>query len=69
MYGTEQRCMQSFGGERGMKSLLGSRHKWEDNIKMNLQAGEWGSTDWVDMAEDRDRTQSVVNVVKNHRVP
>jgi len=27
----------------------------EDNNKMDLQEIEWGSLDWVDMAEDRDR--------------
>ena len=46
-----------------------SRHKCEDNNKIDLQAGGWGSTDWVDMAQDRDRSQAVVNVVMNHQVP
>jgi hypothetical protein len=35
---------------------------------MDLQAGAWGSTDWVDLVQDRDRSQAVVNVVMNHQV-
>jgi hypothetical protein len=33
------------------------RHRWEDNIKMDLQEVGWGSMDWIDMAQDRDRWQ------------
>jgi len=35
---------------------LGSpRHKWEDNIKMDLQEVGCGGTDWTELAQDRDR--------------
>jgi hypothetical protein len=40
-----------------------------DNIKMNLQEVGWGGMDWIDMAQDRDRWQTLVNVVMNLRVP
>jgi hypothetical protein len=42
------------------------RHRWEDDIKMDIQEMGWG-IDWIDLAEDKDRV--VVNTVMNLRVP
>ena len=45
------------------------RRRLEDNIKLDLQeVGCWG-TDWIDLAQDRDRWRVLVNVVMNLRVP
>jgi len=52
------------------KRLLGRpRHRWEDNIKMDLQEVGCGGMDWIDLAQDRDRRQALVNVVMNLRAP
>ena len=52
------------------KRLLGRpRHRWEDNIKMDLQEVGWWSMDWIDLAQDRDRLRAFVNVVMNLQVP
>jgi hypothetical protein len=38
-----------------VKKPLGRlRHRWENNIKMDLQEVGWGM-DWIDLARDRDR--------------
>jgi len=52
------------------RSLL-PRHRWNDNIKMHHQEIGWtrGSTDWTDLAQDRDRWQGHVNTVINLPVP
>jgi hypothetical protein len=33
------------------RSLGRPRHRWEDNIKMNLRGVSWGNMDWIDLAE------------------
>jgi hypothetical protein len=30
------------------------RHRWEDNIKMDLGDIEWCGIDWIDLAQNRD---------------
>jgi len=34
----------------GKRPLGRSRHRWDDNIKMDIQEGECGSMDWIDLA-------------------
>jgi hypothetical protein len=54
------------GKPDGKRPLGRPRHRWEDNIKMNLQ--EVG-IDWIELAEDRDRCHALVNALMNLRVP
>ena len=37
------------------------RCRWEDNIKMDLQEVGCGSTDWIELAQDRDRWRILLN--------
>jgi hypothetical protein len=47
-----------------------TRHRWENNIKMDLQEVGWrGGRDWIVMAQGRDRWRVLVNAVMNLRVP
>jgi hypothetical protein len=48
----------------GRRPLGRPKHRWEDNIKMNLEAVGWGM-DWIELAHDRDRWRAVVNAVLN----
>ena len=57
------------GRPEGRRPLGRPRHRWEDNIKMDLQEVGWGGMDWIDMAQDRDRWRVLVNAVINLRVP
>ena len=51
------------------KTLLGRhRRKWEDNIKMDVKAVEFGGMDWIELAQDRDTWRALVNAVMNLRV-
>ena len=45
------------------------RHRWEFNMKMDLQEMEWEGMDCIDLAQGRDRWWTLVNAVMNLRVP
>jgi hypothetical protein len=45
------------------------RHKWMDNIKMDLFEIGWGGVDWIGLAQDRNKWRALVNFVLNLRVP
>jgi hypothetical protein len=52
------------------KRLLGRpRHRWIDNIKMDLLETGLSVVDWVGLAQDRYRWRTLVNAVMNLRVP
>jgi hypothetical protein len=57
------------GRPEGRRPLGRPKHRWEDNIKMDLQEVGWKGVDWIDMAQNRDRWRAVVNVVMNLRFP
>jgi len=57
------------GKPKGKKPLGRPRHRWEDNIKMDLQEVGCGGMDWIELAEDRDRWRALVTAVINLRVP
>ena len=44
-------------------------HRWEDNIKMDLQDMVCGGMDWNNVAQDRDRWRALANAVMKFRVP
>ena len=57
------------GKPEGKRPLGRPRLRWEDNIEMDLQEVGNGGMDWIDMAQDRDRWRTLVNVVRNLRFP
>jgi hypothetical protein len=57
-------------GKPDGKSPLGRpRCRWEDNIKMDIQEVRCRSMDWVELAQDRGRWRTLVNVVIKLGVP
>jgi hypothetical protein len=57
------------GKPEGKRSLGRHRHRWENNIKMDLEEVGCGSMDWIDLAQDRGMWQALMNAVMNIRVP
>jgi len=45
------------------------RRRWVDNIRMGLQEVGCGYMDWIGLAQDRDRWQTLVSAVMNLPVP
>jgi hypothetical protein len=50
-----------FVGEPEGRRLGKHRHKWKDNIKMDLTERGWGGTNLIDLAQDRDQWKALVN--------
>jgi hypothetical protein len=57
------------GKLEGKRPLERPRHRWEDNIRMDLQEVGCGCMDWIGLAQDRDKWRAIVNAVMNLRVP
>jgi hypothetical protein len=57
------------GKPQGRRPLGRPRHRWLDNISMDLVEVGWDDVDWICLAHDRDRWRAVVNSVLNLRVP
>jgi hypothetical protein len=57
------------GKPEGKKPLGRPRHRWENNLKTDLQKVGWRGMDWIDLAQYNDRWRALVNVVMNFRVP
>jgi hypothetical protein len=56
------------GKSEGKRPLGRLGRGWEDNIKMDIQEVGFGSMDWFELAQDRDRWRALVNAVMNVRV-
>jgi hypothetical protein len=52
----------------GRRPLGRPRRTWEDGVRMNLREISWGSVEWINLAEDRDRWRALVNTVMNLQV-
>jgi hypothetical protein len=54
---------------KGKRPLGRQRHRWIDNIKMDLLEITLSVVDWIVLAQDRYRWRALVNLVMNLRVP
>ena len=43
------------GKPEGKRPLGRPRRRWEDNIETDLQEVRYGGTDWIDLAQDREK--------------
>jgi len=68
--GEEKGVYRVFVGKpEGRRPLGRPRRRWVDNIRMDLQEVGCGYTDWNGLAQDRDRSWTLVSAVMNLRVP
>jgi hypothetical protein len=67
-HGRGEECVQGFDGKARRKEPLGRpMRRWDDGIRTDLREIDWGSVDWTQLAQDRDRWRAVVNTVMNLR--
>jgi hypothetical protein len=67
--GEERKAYKILVGKPEGKGPLGRlRHRWENEIRMDLRGIGWRSVQWVQLVQDRDRWQALVNTVMNLRV-
>ena len=57
------------GKPEGKRPLGRLRHRWDYNIKTDLQEVGGGCGDWMELAQDKDRWRALVSTVMNFRVP
>jgi hypothetical protein len=57
------------GKPEGKRPLGRPRHRWVDDIEMDLTEIGWDGMDWIDLAQDRDQWRALVNTVMNLWVP
>jgi len=62
-------CNTSVRKPEGKRPLGRSRHRWEDNIRMDLKEIGCEGVGWVHLVQDRDQWRPLVNTVMNLRVP
>jgi hypothetical protein len=54
---------------KGKRPLGIQRHRWEDNIKMDLREKGIDETNWIWLAQDRVQWKISVNMVMNLWIP
>jgi hypothetical protein len=59
----------SVGRPEGRRPLGRHRHRWEENIKMDLRDIGIDAANWIQLAQDRVQWRAFVNTVMNLRVP
>ena len=53
----------------GNRSLGRPKHRWEDNIRMDLKEIAVNMRNWIDLAQNRDYWRALVNAALNLQVP
>jgi len=57
------------GKPEGKRPLGRPRHRWEDNIKIDLREVGCGGMDWIELAQDKDSWRAFVIAVMNVQIP
>jgi hypothetical protein len=66
--GEEKKVHKVLVGKPEGKRLLGRpKRRMENGSGMDLKETGWGSAEWIQLAQDRDRWRAVVNTVMNLR--
>jgi hypothetical protein len=53
------------GKPEGKRPLGRPRRRWEDGVRVDLRQTGWGSVEWIQLADDRNRWRVLVNTEMN----
>jgi hypothetical protein len=68
--GERKNAYKNFVRKREMKRKFGiSRHRYEDNIRMDLKESVLECVNWMHVVEETDQWRAVVKTVMNLRFP
>jgi len=56
------------GKSEGNRSHRRPRRRWKNNIKIDLLEVRCKDTDWIELAQDRDKWRVLLNALMNIRV-
>jgi hypothetical protein len=62
-------CRVLVGKPEGKRPLGRPRHRWEDNIRIDLQELGCGGMDWIDLTQGGERWPALVNAIMSIQVP
>jgi len=69
-HGNGEKCIQNFGWKTWREETAWkTKHRWEDNIRMDLRGIGWEGVGGMTLALNRDQWQALVNTVVNLQVP
>jgi hypothetical protein len=57
------------GKPEGKRPLGRPRHRWEDNIKLDIREIGIDGANWIRLAQDRVHRRAFVNMAMNLRIP
>jgi hypothetical protein len=49
----------------GKRPLRRPRHRWVDNITLDLREVGWGDVDWIGLTQNREKQRALVNALLN----
>jgi hypothetical protein len=68
--GETRKAYRILVGKPERKRPLGRpKHRWVDNIKIDLRETGWDCMDWIDLAQNREQWRALVDTVMNLGVP
>jgi hypothetical protein len=66
----DNKCIQKFTGKpEGKRPLRRQKHRWQDNIKMDLKETKREGMYWIQLIHDKVHWWAFVNMVMNCLVP
>jgi hypothetical protein len=51
------------GKPEGNRAFGRPRRRWEDGFRMDLRENGWGSVEWIQLSQNRNRSRALANNV------